>query len=169
MVAKSGWVKGLRPPKRWKLHPALKTLERQIDQQWPGRAKQSDGSIASAYHHKQNPNSDHEPRPLGGKYWVTAVDITHNLTTGIDCNELWAALLANKDSRIKYVIFNKQIFNSPRFNYTGGAKRRGSWNPGPYTGSNAHTKHLHLSVWPEVNASSTVLWAFGPEEERGDC
>ena len=89
---------------------------------------------------------------------MTAVDITHDNERGVNCHYLFDSLKASEDQRIKYVIFNRQIFNGPGFN-TSGAKRRGPWNPGPYSGKSAHIRHLHLSVFGEL-ATNTTDWAL---------
>ena len=157
MVAKTGIWAG----KKWKFAPALLHLVEQLDRACPDRATKSDGSIASHRHYENNPHSDHDPhyfRKRGNL--VTAVDITHNADKGINCAYLFDSLLKSQDGRIKYVIFNRQIFNDPRFvSHTGGAKRRGAWNPGHYDGADPHTGHIHISVWGE-NADDTADWAL---------
>ena len=154
MVAKSGTDAGVR----WKLAPALTKLVSQLDAAVPGRNRVSDGSIASHQHHINNPRSDHEPHQFGGGEFVTALDITHDTEKGINCHYLWDSLLISEDPRIKYVIFNRRIFNSPPFvSHTAGARARGAWNPGKYDGSSPHTHHLHLSVWGD-KATETGNW-----------
>ena len=156
MVAKAGSDHGVR----WKLAPALVKLVAQLDAAVPHRNRVSDGSIASHQHHITNPRSDHEPHQFGGGEFVTAVDVTHDTEKGINCHYLWDSLIISKDPRIKYVIFNRRIFNSPPFvSHTAGAKRRGAWNPGDYDGSSPHTHHLHLSIWGD-KATETGDWSL---------
>jgi murein L,D-transpeptidase YcbB/YkuD len=50
-------------------------------------------------------------------------------------NLLLNALLASKDARIWYIIFNGKIYN-----------RKNNFKAEKYTGVNAHKHHLHLSV-----------------------
>lgn len=157
---------GFKPRgKRWRLAPALVQLMTQIDAQWPGRATVSDGSIASDQHTRNNPNSDHEPKvfSLGPEKktprWVTAVDITHDKEKGVDCSILFETLRKHKDIRIKYVIFNGEIYNSPGFN-TAGARARGPWRAGKYSGYSKHRHHIHISVWPE-HGYSKLPWLIG--------
>ena len=154
MVAKSGTDAGVR----WKLAPALVKLVAQLDEAAPHRDRASDGSIASHQHHLANPRSDHEPHQFQDGEFVTAIDITHNPEHGVNCPYLWDALLKNKDKRIKYVIFNRRIFNDERFvTHTTGAKARGPWNPGPYDGSSPHTHHIHISIWGDT-ATDAGAW-----------
>ena len=113
---------------------SLDTLRGQLNTAAPRRSKASDGGRASAAHTKQNPDSDHEPRMKAGADQVwTAFDFTHDPAGGLDCQRLADALVASGDRRIKYLIWNWEW-----------------WRPGigwrRYTGTNGHTKHLHLSV-----------------------
>ena len=154
MVAKAGTDAGVK----WKLAPALVKLVAQLDAAVPHRNRVSDGSIASHQHHLTNPHSDHEPHQFSDGEFVTAVDVTHDTKAGIYCPYLWDALLHSKDWRLKYVIFNRRIFNDPRFvSHTTGARERGPWNPGPYDGSSPHTHHIHISIWG-ANATDTSDW-----------
>ena len=154
MVAKTGTDHGVK----WRLAPALVRLVAQLDRAVPHRDRVSDGSIASHQHHLTNPRSDHEPHHFQDGEFVTAIDITHNTKEGIYCPYLWDALLKSEDRRIKYVIFNRRIFNDPKFvSHTTGARRRGAWNPGPYDGSSPHTHHIHISIWGDT-ATDTGDW-----------
>jgi hypothetical protein len=103
--------------------PAAIAVLRQATAIAPLRMKASDGLLPSKAHLAQNPNSDHNTG--------LAVDLTHDPARSIDCADIYERL--KRDERVKYLIFNKQI-----------------WIPGrsdkPYTGSNPHTKHLHISI-----------------------
>jgi hypothetical protein len=119
----------------WRTAAALLTLREQVDARAPSRNKRSDGTIGDANH--QNRNSDHNPwvpPPAGGV--VTALDLTHDRAAGADMDELAEALRSSRDPRIKYVIRNRRIFSSTV----------SPWMWRPYTGSNPHTTHMHLSV-----------------------
>jgi hypothetical protein len=71
----------------------------------------------------------------------------------------WAeALRKSKDRRIKYVIWNKQMFSA----YA--ASGYAAWTWRPYSGPNLHTVHMHLSVQCDNNKDSKSLWAT-PEGE----
>lgn len=63
-----------------------------------------------------------------------AIDITLDPTNGPDLDALAESLLA--DPRTKYVIWNRRIRSR--------TVEPGKWRP--YSGTNPHTKHLHLSI-----------------------
>lgn len=120
----------------WRNCLALDTLRKQVNALYPSRSKVSDGTIGDAAHASRS--SDHNPWIREGKMGVvSALDITHDPKNGVDCNKLVAALVAHNDPRIKYIIWNRQIWN-PSISK--------KWRK--YTGSNAHSKHFHISVKP---------------------
>jgi hypothetical protein len=106
-----------------KATPAAIAVLRQATKISPSRMKASDGLLPSKAHQAQNPNSDHNSG--------LAVDLTHDPARNIDCADMYEQL--KRDKRVKYLIFKGQI-----------------WIPGrgdkPYTGSNPHNKHLHISI-----------------------
>lgn len=108
---------------------SLETLRKQLNELFPNRSKVSDGGVGDQAHSKRK--SDHNPNSAGV---VTARDFTHD-TVNLDCFKLLAALLAEKDRRIKYIIFNKKIYNV-----------KDGFQAQNYSGVNAHKHHLHLSV-----------------------
>lgn len=122
----------------WRIAESLKTLRKQIDALFPNRSKVSDGAIGDAEHASRS--SDHNPwvKDARGQGVVTAIDITHDPTKGVDCDWLARVLVASRDKRIKYIIWNRQICSS----------KNSPWKWRPYSGPNAHTKHLHISVDP---------------------
>jgi len=117
--------------------PAALAVLRQATALVPKRSKVSDGLLPSKAHIKANPNSDHNTG--------LAVDLTHDSKAGIDCAEIFEKL--KEDNRVSYLIFNKKIWSRDK------AK---SGNR-PYTGSNPHTKHLHISINPDL-ANDTSPW-----------
>lgn len=119
----------------WRLAKSLETLRGQVNAAHPKRSKASDGTIGDAAHSSRA--SDHNPNSAGV---VQAIDITHDPASGCDAAKLAGALVASKDARIKYIIWNKRIVASYA---TGGAM---PWAWRPYTGSNPHDKHVHVSV-----------------------
>lgn len=135
---------------------ALDTLQAEINKHAPKRSKASDGGIASAAHHKQNPTSDHDPNKAG--VW-RARDFTHDPKNGLDCNQLATLLIRKMTSghpALKagaYIIWNGRIYSYNR--------RAEGWRP--YTGSNAHRHHLHVSVATAAagydNRTPWSLWA----------
>ena len=114
--------------------PAAIAALRQATALRPKRKKASDGLLPSKEHVHQNPNSDHNSG--------YAVDITHDIVNGIDCAVAFENL--KKDPRVKYLIFNSKIWS-----VNNGDHR--------YTGSNPHTKHLHISI-KETCGDDTSPW-----------
>jgi hypothetical protein len=131
----------------WRLAKSLETLRTQINTRYPKRSKISDGTIGDT-RHKAN-KSDHN---VNAKGVVTAFDITRDPHDGPDLTKLIPLFL--KDKRTKYIIFDRKIYNP---SLQGGKAR-------PYKGSNAHEKHLHLSVSTDSEMyDRTFPWAFHEE------
>lgn len=124
----------------YRLAKSLETLRSQINTLFPHRSRVSDGWIGNAEHASRE--SDHNPwvKDSKGVGVVTAIDITLDKDPtdgeGVDCSKLAAILLKNRDPRIKYIIWNRQICSS----------KQTPWKWRPYTGKNAHQHHLHISV-----------------------
>lgn len=133
--------------------PACKAALREATKLWPGRRTTSDGVCSSLKHRKQNPNSDHD--------YGNAFDLSHDPANGVDCNDL--ALLVAKDGRVKYVIWNRRIWNpsvSPEW--------RG------YYGSNPHTQHMHVSIKPQARDDTSPWFVASkptpkPEDDMTDA
>ena len=86
---------------------------------------------------------------------VTACDITNDPPGGCDAGALAEALRGSNDPRVKYVIWNRQIANSAAMNGLP------PWTWRPYTGTNPHDHHVHLSVKPDKAAyDSEVPWTI---------
>jgi hypothetical protein len=117
-----------------KATPAAIAVLRQATALRPKRNKASDGLLPSAAHITQSPNSDHNTG--------YAVDLTHDPLNGIDCVDLFIKL--QEDKRVKYLIFQARIWSQEK-----GVKE--------YTGSNAHNKHLHISIKDNC-AEDTSKW-----------
>lgn len=105
---------------------SLATLRAQYNALYPQRSKKSDGWIGDAAH--QARVSDHNPDANGV---VKAFDLTHDPAHGVDCNAEAEKVIT--DSRVHYIIWNRRI------RYQGG-----QWQP--YSGTNPHTLHMHVSV-----------------------
>jgi Putative peptidoglycan binding domain len=123
----------------WRLAKSLKKLQGQINEMAPGRSRASDGSIGDAAHSARK--SDHNPNEQG---IVAAIDVTHDPSGGCDGRILSRSLIA--DSRVKYVIFNSQIWKA----------RTGQWEL--YDGDNPHDHHVHVSIKPDA-LDQTQDWA----------
>src|SRR5688572_11951941 len=109
---------------------ACRAMLTEATKRWPNRSRASDGILPSAAHTATNPSSDHE---LGN-----AVDLTHDPEHGVDCQLL--ADYVRFDPRIKYVIFNRRIYN-PSVAHAWRPYAPGTTKPG-----NPHTKHMHVSI-----------------------
>lgn len=129
----------------WRLAESLVTFREQVDKEWPNRSKVSDGSIGDPAHSSRE--SDHNPNELG---IVCAIDVTHDPAKGADMKDVSEALRENKDPRIKYVIFQGRMFSS----YSSSTFQAWIWRP--YSGVNAHSQHMHLSV--HGNYDNSAEW-----------
>ena len=127
----------------WRPAKSLLKLWKQVDAKFPGRRKGDDGMIGDSDHEKRS--SDHNPWVDwdGSQGVVTALDITHDKAHGCDCNVLAEAIRGSKDSRVKYIIWNRRIANHAAI---GGAS---AWAWRSYGGDNPHNKHMHISVKAE--------------------
>ena len=115
--------------------PAALAVLRQATALKPSRKKASDGLLPSAAHQKQSPTSDHNTG--------LAVDLTHDPKHGIDCADIFEQL--KDDKRVEYLIFNGKIWS----------KARAKEGNRKYTGSNQHTKHLHISIKEELSKDTS--------------
>lgn len=125
----------------WRVAKGLLRLRDQINARFPGRKKDSDGTIGDTAHCPGT--SDHCANINDGGIGVVAgMDITHDPGHGLDAGDVAEALRLSRDSRIKYIISNRRIAN---FQALGGQPAF-AWRP--YRGRNPHTKHFHVSVKP---------------------
>jgi beta-lactamase superfamily II metal-dependent hydrolase len=138
----------------WRVAKSLLMLRDQVNRRAPRRNKASDGTIGDAAHCQRT--SDHNPWVRDGSIGVvTALDLTHDVSGGCDANTIAEAIRASRDTRVKYVIWNRRIANSAAI---GGSQ---PWQWRPYGGSNPHTKHVHISVKPDkASYDSKVSWAI---------
>lgn len=118
--------------------PACKRALTDATSLCPQRDRKSDGLMGDQSH--QQRKSDHNEG--------NAFDLTHDPDNGVDCNLF--AKLALLDFRVRYVIWNKQIYNVE-------AAIQG-WRP--YGGKNGHTHHMHVSINPALrDIASPWPWA----------
>ncbi len=141
----------------WRVAKSLETLREQVNAAYPARAKTDDGTIGDESH--QATASDHNP--VGGI--VHAMDLTHDPKNGFDSYKFADMLLADKDSRIKYVISNSRIGGDEGFTARNKSTYNlpGPWRWGQYHGANPHDRHVHISV-NSNNADVTTAWALEP-------
>lgn len=134
----------------WKNAPSVAAALAEATRRWPKRSKESDGTIGDAAHSARE--SDHNPDDKG---IVHAFDLTHDPKNGADCERLAEHLRDVKDSRVKYIIWNRRICNSP------------DWTWKSYTGTNPHTKHMHVSILSTTTAENdTSDWWTATELEE---
>lgn len=140
----------------WRLARSLDTLRAQINAAHPKRDKKSDGTIGDA-RHAATP-SDHNPDAAGV---VRALDLTHDTdgdaASTLNAHALADLLVKSHDPRIRYVISRGRIARS----YPKGTVPAFVW--APYTGSNPHSGHVHVSVVATQAADSTRPWTIAPK------
>lgn len=137
----------------WGLAPCLVDLIHECDELAPNRSTISDGSVGDSAHAART--SDHNPEDG----WVCAVDVTDDKAGGCDADLLARHLVASRDPRVKYLIWNGTIVKS----YVDSAGHP-AWQPYPYTGTNAHEKHTHISVH-NTAAARNDLSPWWPQDE----
>lgn len=121
----------------WKVSVAILSLLRQVQDVWPDRHP-TDGTVASRGHDRNNPRSDHRPRPTWGAGVVRALDVGEVVE---DRGELLAEQLRQtQDRRLRYVIHEGRIFSS--YNH----RDAPAWIWRRYRGTSFHLNHVHLSV-----------------------
>lgn len=129
----------------WVLAPSLVVLMNEVDARNPKRKKTSDGSIGDASHQasksEHNPDRDDDPLPRG---IVSAVDITKDSAAQMEA--IRKTVIA--DPRCWYWIHDGRIWS-----------RTNDFKPRPYTGSNPHEGHGHLSLMQTRQAAlDTSSW-----------
>jgi len=146
----------------WRIAEGLLKLRKQINEMFPNRSKDSDGSIGDAAHATRS--SDHNPwvHDSKGQPIVTAIDITHDPKNGFDSYAFAEFLMTKKDPRIKYVISNRRI--------GAGMDGPAPWSFRKYTGSNPHDHHIHISIKADQehfdNAADWSLAGFKSNPEN---
>jgi hypothetical protein len=134
----------------WREVRSLLRLLWQIDAMAPNRSRASDGTIGDEAH--QLRTSDHNPRlvpALGTTPVVLALDITHDPARGCDTHALAEDIRLSRDRRVSYVIANRQI-TGPNH----------GWQWDPYTGTDPHINHMHVSVLATVLADDITDWTI---------
>ena len=131
--------------------PAAASILSQATALWPTRNRASDGLLGDPAHAART--SDHNP---GHNGLVHAADLTHDPAAGVDCNVL--AEQIKDDRRVKYIIFNRRIW-TPTVSRT--------WRP--YSGSNPHTQHMHVSVTDADEYDSSPWFTAEGADEMTDA
>lgn len=138
------------------LAPTLVTLIDEVDARAPRRARGSDGSIGNREH--QSRTSDHNPDSNGV---VRALDITDD-PDHFDPDDFAEVLIARRDPRIKYLISDGRVCTS--YDSTKGP----AWTWRPYTGSNGHFAHVHISTLPAADNDRSTWFPSAPTPIRED-
>ena len=133
----------------YRIAPAAQCLLDQASALWPNRSRASDGTIGDTSHAARA--SDHNPDSRG---IVHAADLTHDPANGCDNNVLSERIKG--DPRVKYVIWNRRIWN-PSISRT--------WRP--YTGTNPHDHHMHVSVLTERENDTSPWFTTNPTPTGG--
>jgi hypothetical protein len=138
----------------WRVARSLQTLLAQLNEAYPHRSIEADGSIGDAAH--AGTVSDHNPDANGV---VRARDFTDDKAGGLDALDFREALRVSHDPRIKYVISEGQMFSSyPTSSYP-------AWTWRPYSGVNGHFHHVHVSVVADARADDTRKWIITTKED----
>lgn len=122
--------------------PTCRAALTEATSRWPRRRRTSDGICGDPRH--QARVSDHN----AGNAW----DLSHDPANGCDAHGLVEQIRQRQDRRVKYIISNRRI--------CGPGSRGGGWNWKSYSGSNPHTQHSHVSIWPSAR-NDTSPWLGG--------
>lgn len=129
----------------WYVDKGLGTLISQVKQAHPGMVV---GTIAGGGHVATWPETDHAPEPDGS---VDAADfMVGSKFSKADGDELVSALVAHRDDRIAYIIWQRRIISSTVE----------PWKWREYKGSDPHTGHVHLSV-NDKHENDNSPWNLG--------
>jgi hypothetical protein len=141
----------------WRLAKSLVVLRSEVDAAAPGRSTASDGTIGDDDH--QGTASDHNPNGAGV---VCAIDFTHDPDSGADMHRFAEHIKRDNNIAVKYVIWNRRIWSK--------ARNGEGWRA--YSGSNPHTRHMHVSVGVGPDGQSTGPYdntsPWGIEETFGE-
>jgi hypothetical protein len=129
----------------WRLAKGLITLRDQVNKQYPLRSKVSDGTRGDSAHASRKSDHNEDSRGI-----VHALDLTHDPRVGFDSYKFADQLLARQDPRLSYIISNRRIGSGP----SGVAP--GKWRP--YSGVNAHSQHVHISIRGPGFEDETFPW-----------
>ena len=144
----------------WRLAKALELLRDEINAAAPERSKLSDGYIGDQRHASRT--SDHNVCDCCGV--VCAADWTHDPAAGFDsyafAEWLRVRVAAAAEPRVRYVISDGRIYSGQGQRYPAGLWR-------PYTGSNPHAHHVHVSVRHGAeHYDNAAPWGWPPAEEH---
>ena len=145
------WRKG----QPWRVVNGLQTLNAQLRERYPRAAPPATpatswGSIADDAHSSSSDHYPHFYQALGKTAVVCARDFPHAASLGMDAGPITEALRLSRDPRIAYVIFAGRIFSSTTQ----------PWVWRPYSGSDGHWTHFHVSTVHTAAADDSRPWAL---------
>ncbi|MFG2165508.1 hypothetical protein [Micromonospora chersina] len=148
------WIKG----QQWRVVRSLDRLNEQIRAAYPRAVPpatdpNSWGSLADSLHSSTSDHYPHFYAALGATAVVCARDFPHAPSCGLDAHALADRLRASRDPRIGYVISNGRI--------TGPSH---GWQWDPYSGSDPHDTHIHVSTVHTAAADDTRDWQIGEDD-----
>jgi hypothetical protein len=144
----------------WDLTKGLTNLRSQVDRRWPNRDKTSDGAISDAAHRSES-STGHSPDDTAGsnpawdgdpdstpevRAWDMDSDLREPGTTAQMVVD-HVRRLPNVAGVIRYIIYNRKIYHS-----------RDGFAPAPYSGTSAHTEHIHFEgAWSQTGDNNTTF------------
>lgn len=145
------WQRG----QAWRVVNSLQTLNAQLRERYaraapPATPATSWGSIADDAHSSSSDHYPHFYAALGSMAVVCARDFPHAASLGMDAGQITEALRLSRDPRIAYVIFAGRIFSSTTQ----------PWVWRPYSGSDGHWTHFHVSTVHTAAADDSRPWAL---------
>lgn len=141
----------------WRLVRSLETLRANTRTAAPRAAPPATpasawGTVGDNLH---DSTSDHTPKiypALGSTAVVCAADFPHAPALGLDGGAFTEAIRLSRDPRVGYVIFNGRIFSG----HLVGSVLPFTWRP--YSGSDRHDTHYHVSTVHTALADDTRPW-----------
>lgn len=150
----------------WRPARSLVTLHNQLKTAFPRAAPPATAvtSWGLKADDRHESTSDHAAKdfPGWGTDIVTACDFPHAPALGLHARNVLDAIRASRDPRVKYGISQGQMFSS----YSAHGYPPWTWRP--YTGSDGHFSHSHLSVVGDTRADQTHPWTIGTATPQGD-
>lgn len=145
----------------WYLDEGAQVLKTQWLEEHPGAVVYAVGDTS---HLEEGNKSQHNPEAAGSLPGQSAGEVDaldfmegHGVTDA-DLDQLFEDLVASRDERIFYVIRNRVIVSSVTQ----------PWVRRPYTGSDPHTNHVHLSLNDRFKKNETP-WKVGDEVDAADA